>query len=662
MSAWSVVVDAIGADLLATAAFVVVAAAGIVVPLVSIAAFRNYARRAASLPAIARLDHLDGELERRRLQLSSLEQQVDTTKAALDDLEPKRGELLHVEERIRLAREEWDDVRERLASLEPTRMELGALEAQRDGVRKQVDEILASKVDAEARLREVEATMQATSEALDRARKEVSAANAATEAAQERTKAAQAELATLQRSRTDVDRELDVLRRDADDVRKEIERRRQELASVEKELNEARSKDTSVRTVEEVLDTLMARAATPDQATRDAARADLYVVPPTFAKSNLTTAARAPQERAALDELERQLKDDGFVFSRRRIDAFHTALKVSDISPLTVLAGISGTGKSELPRRYALSMGMHFLQMPVQPRWDSPQDLFGFYNFLEKRYVGTDLARALISMDRFNHADRSTTYGDRMLMVLLDEMNLARVEYYFSEFLSRLEVRRSVDVDDPASRRDAEIVLEAGGGASAEDVRIYVAPNVLFVGTMNEDESTQTLSDKVIDRANVMRFGRPTATHGATTRAPANVRSEYLPFAAWKTWQRTSDDLSDVHRTEIREWTSKLNRAMDDLGRPFGHRVSQAIEAYVVNHPSYQTTDGVRTAFADQMELRILPKLRGVEVDPPNDDAFGEIASLVAEVGDEALARSIRDGMDLGGPFQWRGLDRQDDA
>lgn len=83
-------------------------------------------------------------------------------------------------------------------------------------------------------------------------------------------------------------------------------------------------------------------------------------------------------------------------------------------------------------------MGIGFLQVPVQPRWDSPQDLMGFYNYIEGKFRPTDMARALWALDELNNDDAEQ---DRMMMILLDEMNLARVEYYFSDFLSRLESR-----------------------------------------------------------------------------------------------------------------------------------------------------------------------------------------------------------------------------
>ena len=85
---------------------------------------------------------------------------------------------------------------------------------------------------------------------------------------------------------------------------------------------------------------------------------------------------------------------------------------------MTVLAGVSGTGKSLLPRRYAEAMGLRFLQISVEPRWDSPQDLLGFYNYIEKRYRATDLARALVHMDPYNTSELSNGgHEDEMMLV-----------------------------------------------------------------------------------------------------------------------------------------------------------------------------------------------------------------------------------------------------
>jgi 5-methylcytosine-specific restriction endonuclease McrBC GTP-binding regulatory subunit McrB len=114
-------------------------------------------------------------------------------------------------------------------------------------------------------------------------------------------------------------------------------------------------------------------------------------------------------------------------------------------------------------------MTSQVVERALWSRTDSPQDLFGFYNYLEHKYKATDVARTLVRMDKynFNPGDfpslEGTKRADRMLLILLDEMNLARIEYYFSEFLSKLEVRQSVsNPDDLAQRSPAEIELEIG--------------------------------------------------------------------------------------------------------------------------------------------------------------------------------------------------------
>ena len=139
-------------------------------------------------------------------------------------------------------------------------------------------------------------------------------------------------------------------------------------------------------------------------------------------------------EQQFISGFAKYLTDCGLTFPQRVINAFHTSLKVQDISALVILAGISGTGKSQLPQRYAEYIGAQSLTLAVQPRWDSPQDLQGFYNYIEKKYKPTDLMRGLY---QYQH---DPNMSDRLVIVLLDEMNLARVEYYFSDFLSKVSI------------------------------------------------------------------------------------------------------------------------------------------------------------------------------------------------------------------------------
>lgn len=379
---------------------------------------------------------------------------------------------------------------------------------------------------------------------------------------------------------------------------------------------------------------------------------------------NLTPAAATIPEREALANTSRYLRSHGLHYPTRVLHAFHAALKTADMSPLVVLAGISGTGKSLLPKRYAEAMGIHMVSLAVQPRWDSPQDLFGFFNHLEHRFKATDLARAMVMFERFNREEWALPTGwrhgreNRMLLVLLDEMNLARVEYYFSDFLSKLETRRDVKESDPFDRAKAEIALDMGSLREGErPIRIYPGKNILFTGTMNEDESTQSLSDKVIDRACVLRFGRPRKLERAAAQnAPEDPNPKGLPFDAWMKW--CANSLTSAEASTLNGWITKLNAGMDAVGKPFAHRVHQAIHCYAANYPLRNGEEGLRLALADQIEQRILPKLRGLEIED-NGAGFEAIEKVVTETRDPALSAAFRQGMDSkSGTFLWRGLDR----
>ena len=378
-------------------------------------------------------------------------------------------------------------------------------------------------------------------------------------------------------------------------------------------------------------------------------------------KSGWTKPLGIRSERDLLSAVEESLKQAGLTFGQRTIYAFHTALKVADVSPMTVLAGISGTGKSQLPRAYAAAMGIHFLQVPVQPRWDSPQDLMGFYNFVDKRYRATDLARLLAHLDSENWPSIAGEWQDRMALVLLDEMNLARTEYYFSDFLSRLEMRpHRNENSDLARRADAEIELDIPVEGNGSSRRIYVGYRVLFAGTMNEDESTQTLSDKVLDRSNVLRFTRPEKLvfdgDGTHDNDPA---SGYLDAAQWDRW--IDDSGQHVDKERIETAIENLNRILGREQRGFGHRMAQAIERYARQYPN---ADDWRLAIADQVEMRVLPKLRGVDLaDPATESALKELMQYTTqELQDhdlgEAIGRDVSAGEERG-LFAWGGLDRQ---
>lgn len=352
-------------------------------------------------------------------------------------------------------------------------------------------------------------------------------------------------------------------------------------------------------------------------------------------------------ESNTLENFYRELTDAGYIFNKRTIRSFHTALKCQSINPLTVLAGVSGTGKTLLPILYSRYMGMLQLIISVQPRWDSPQDLFGFYNYLERQYKATDLSRLLWAYKKAKK--EQTALNEVMTVVLFDEMNLARTEYYFSDFLSKLELRR-------AQATDAEIRLDT----VQETISLPIPSNMLMIGTMNEDESTQTLSDKVLDRANVLRFGKPKSVFEGEHLKNMSSPNTIVSKSVWDKWCQ-SRVLDSTSQSIVTQWIQQLNTAMGWVGRPFGYRVQEAMFDYVRLYPD-QSQSGFRLAFADQIEQKILPKMRGLDASSSEyDRCFSEISRVIDETKDKELA----DTLDLAGRmareqglFVWSGVVR----
>lgn len=392
---------------------------------------------------------------------------------------------------------------------------------------------------------------------------------------------------------------------------------------------------------------------------------------------NLNSSRNKPIEKEMdfISDFSNQLKRCDIAFTDRTIKAFHTGLKAQDISPIVVLSGISGTGKSLLPKLYAQACGMNFLTVPVQPRWDSPQDMLGFFNYMQDKYKATELSRLLWSMDIYNNDKcKWKDHEDDLPMniILLDEMNLARVEYYFSDLLSKLEFRRMVsDTRKREERGFAELEVECGVvGKEKVTRRLFVNNNILFVGTMNEDETTQMLSDKVMDRSNMIRFGKPAKLE---SKPRIDEFGEYYSnkgFISFKDWKNLKYQgktpntvlLDADRRNRLMNTVNNILSYMDNAGRPFAHRVWQSIETYVSMYPEANINEtAFNNAIADQIEMKVLPKLNGIDLD--NDKvqkSLAQISTVISETNDEKLCEAFENArkLDNSAFFQWKGVVR----
>ena len=153
---------------------------------------------------------------------------------------------------------------------------------------------------------------------------------------------------------------------------------------------------------------------------------------------------------------------------------------------IVILQGISGTGKTSLPYAFGKFVQKDTTVVSVQPSWRERTELYGYFNEFTKKYSETEFLKAIYE---------ANFYRDPHL-VILDEMNIARVEYYFAEMLSILEMPRQEEwkVDVVTAVWDNDPCLITGG-------TVQIPNNVWFVGTINNDDSTFAVADKVYDRA-----------------------------------------------------------------------------------------------------------------------------------------------------------------
>ena len=334
-------------------------------------------------------------------------------------------------------------------------------------------------------------------------------------------------------------------------------------------------------------------------------------------------------ENKWLEHIQTQSKKSGIHFHQRQLMAYHTSLKIGEWAPLVVLSGVSGTGKSELPKQYAIHGGMQFLSVPVKPDWDSPASLFGYYNSIENKFEATELIRSLYQMQR----DKKTPWSDSMLMVLLDEMNLAHPEQYFADLLSKFEESRNSD-------RDPSYEIALGAGERPEMLKI--GRNVLWTGTMNEDETTKGLSDKVIDRSMLITFPCPKELYGRNTNKLEKPQLT-LSHARWEEWKQGALHSEDDRIVDLindrKKMIEKINVEMSEMGRNLGHRVWQSIQNYILNYPLViaagkaqgDMTDAVQQAFCDALAFKMMPKLRGLEVHGYNERHLKKIKQYLDE-------------------------------
>jgi hypothetical protein len=377
-------------------------------------------------------------------------------------------------------------------------------------------------------------------------------------------------------------------------------------------------------------------------------------------------------EKQWLERIHNACANAGYQFTHRLLYAFHTALKTAEWSSITVLAGVSGTGKSKLPELYAHFGGINFFPLSVQPNWDSKESMLGFFNTIEGNFDAQPVLRFLAQTQKEKTQGYKAGLKDTLNIVLLDEMNLANVELYFAEFLSKLEERSS-----RAKGKEPGIPIKLGSDTS-EDYQLKLGRNVLWVGTMNQDETTKSLSDKVLDRGIVINFPRPQSLEH-TKRQFLTTPSPLLPVKTWDEWKRSDTAFVSDWIDRTRKFVEEINKNLDQAGLAIGYRVWQSIEQYMINHPlvldaqeSFEKAEkgkndgdkesakarresALKYAFEDQLAQKVMPKLRGIETSgEQKKKCLDPISTFLKEEKYDDLVEDFANAIKFGnGQFIW---------
>lgn len=289
-------------------------------------------------------------------------------------------------------------------------------------------------------------------------------------------------------------------------------------------------------------------------------------------------------------EIETAVKNGGSHYPHGEVRRYHAALNFLTHKHFVILSGLSGTGKTQLALRYARAV--HGITDPkmqdpflvvcaVRPEWTDPTGLTGYYDVLSNRYVVPPFLEAVLL---------ATAYPASPVFVVLDEMNLARVEYYFSDVLSAIETGEALHLHSNS------VPLEGTTGTSIR-AELPLPHNLYITGTVNVDESTTSVSDKVLDRAVVIDMSAvdlPGFLAALVARQPS--------LAATRS-------ACEVHLLAA-------HALMTAHGLGFGYRVAEEVvryHAFAAEHleaVSDATTD-------DLMVQKVLVKLRGTEKQRP---------------------------------------------
>jgi MoxR-like ATPase len=266
-----------------------------------------------------------------------------------------------------------------------------------------------------------------------------------------------------------------------------------------------------------------------------------------------------------LGELLKRIQEKGIKVSERLIKRYHLSLKTRGF---VILSGISGVGKTWLTEVYADSIGAELLIVPVAPNWTTNEDLLGYLNPIDNTYRDTPFSNFLRKAHKEFILSKEQNRAPKPYHLVLDEMNLARIEYYFAKFLSLMEIRS----------RNEEVYIEL-----SNEEKVLLPPNLYVIGTVNVDETTHGFADKVYDRAQLIEV---------------SISRE--------------DIYNHIGDVPYRDIVMKIWDLLYPIA-PFAYRVVDEIKMYI--NEAEKIGGSWVEALDEQILQKVLPKIKGTDIE-----------------------------------------------
>lgn len=353
-----------------------------------------------------------------------------------------------------------------------------------------------------------------------------------------------------------------------------------------------RENEAKIKEQEEILNNLSAHCASLKNTIENLSAQNSYL---RNRKSYTSEVINYEDDGQVFSAFENNAKACSLNFNSNDLINFYTSVKSSR---LTIIEGISGTGKSKLVDLYGQTLGLdkdnRMLVIPVSPGWTDDSDILGYLDTNSMTYKEASIGLVSFLVEAEKHPDKP-------YLISFDEMNLAKVEYYFAKFISVLENdvnNRILRIYNPREEKDVLNYVDY-------PAEIRLGENLIFCGTINVDESTYRLSDKVLDRANLIKlqdcdFGvyddeKPVFKVVDVTLVDRPIEGKL-----------TDDELSIL---------DELNERLKAINPRFGfaHRVIRQIGRYLEAIPE-NSIDFTREKALDKLIVqKILPKVRGTE-------------------------------------------------